>query len=113
MQAIISKIESYISQAGDLAETKAEIFKLKAAGKISETVAALIAGIAIVVCISIAFLILSVGAAFWIGTTLGAASYGFFIVGGFYLLSGFLIWFFRKAWIKRPVSNLIIQKLAD
>lgn len=112
MQSAISSIETLISKAGELAETKAEIFKLKAAGKISETLSALIALVAIVLCIATALLILSAGAAIWIGNALGTTSYGFFIMGGFYLFAGLLVWLFRKSWIKGPISNLIIHKLA-
>lgn len=111
MQSAISNIETFIAKAGELAETKTEILKLKAAGKISDTVSALIAVIAIVLCMSIAVIIGSIGAAFWIGNSLGHTSHGFFIVGGFYLFAGFIIWLFRKSWIKEPLSNLITRKI--
>lgn len=111
MQSAISSIESLVSKAGDLAETKAELWKLKAAGKISETVSSLIAVMAIVLCISVAIIILSIGAAFWIGSSLGNVSHGFFIVGGFYVVVGSFIFLFRKSLIKAPLNNLIIDKM--
>ena len=40
--------------------------------------------------------VISIGAALWIGSTLGNISYGFFIVGGFYCLAGLLVYFFRE-----------------
>ncbi len=111
MQSPIDHIEDIVSKAGDLAETKVELWKLKTAGKISETVSSIISVIAIALLIVSAITILSFGVALWIGAELGNSSYGFFIVGGFYTLAGFLVFIFRKQWIKNPLSHLIIDKL--
>jgi len=112
MQSTIEHIETLVSKAGDLAETKAELWKLKAVGKISETVSSIISIIAIILLVGVALTILSIGAAWWIGTSLGNVAYGFFIVGGFYALVGLFVYSFRKNWIKEPISNLIIDKIA-
>lgn len=113
MPSTIEHIESIVSKAGDLAETKIEILKLKTAGKISETVSTLISKVAIVILAGVALTILSFGLAYWVGTEMGNIYYGFFIVGGFYALAGLLVFVFRKNWIKRPISNLIINKIID
>lgn len=111
MQSAIDHIETLVSKTGDLVETKAAIWKLKAIAKAAETGSSLITVIAIVCCMAIAILILSIGAAFWIGSALGNTGVGFLIIGVFYLLTGFLIWLFRRKLIKQPISNLIIRKL--
>lgn len=111
MESIISQLSAVVSRAGELAETKTEILKLKTAGKIAETVSSLIGVIAIVCCGLAASLVLSIGIAVWIGTALGQLSLGFFIMGGFYTVAGFFIYRFRKSWIKTPLSNLVIDKL--
>jgi hypothetical protein len=111
MQSTIENIESIVSKAGDLAETKVELWKLKTVGKISETVSSIISRITIVLLMGVALIILSLGAAYWIGTELENIYYGFFIVGGFYALAGLLVFLFRKTWIKKPISNLIIDKI--
>jgi hypothetical protein len=111
MQSTIKYIEDFVSKAGDLAETKAELWKLGAADKISETVSSLLSVIAIAVLIGLSIIILSFGIAFWIGTEMGQLSYGFFIVGGFYLFIGLLVFLFRHTWIKTPISNLVINKI--
>lgn len=113
MKSSIDQIENIISKAGDLAETKVELWKLRAVGKISETVSSIISVMAITVLIGIAICILSLGVALWIGNTLGNMSYGFFIVGGFYAFAGLLVFLFRKLWIKKPISQLIINKIAQ
>lgn len=111
MQSTIEHFENIVSKAGDLAETKVELWKLKAAGKISETVSSLISKMAVVILAAVALIIFSLGVAYWIGTQLGNVYYGFFIVGGFYALAGFLLYLFRKDWIDTPLNNLIIDKI--
>ena len=111
MQSTIEHIEELVTKAGDLAETKVELWKLKAAGKISETLSSLICIMAIVLFMGAAISIFSIGAAICIGSYMGDVSYGFFIVGGFYALAGLLLYLFRKKWIKIPLSNLIIDKI--
>jgi hypothetical protein len=111
MQSTIRHIEDFVSKAGDLAETKVELWKLRAAGKISETISSLISMIAISVFIVLAITIASFGLAYLIGSEMGHLSYGFFIVGGFYAVAGLLAYLFRKKWIKNPVRNLVIDKI--
>ena len=111
MQSTVKHIEDFVSKAGELAETKAELWKLQAAGKISETVSSLISMIAIAALTCVAITIISFGVAVWIGSEMGKISYGFFIVGGFYTFAGLLVYLFRKQWIKNPVRNLVIDKI--
>jgi hypothetical protein len=107
----IDQIEALMSKAGDLAETKAELWKLKMVNKVSETVASVISKIAIVALIGLALVVLSLGAAYWIGYMMGSLYYGFFIVGGAYILLGILVHVFRKQLIKKPISDIIIDRL--
>lgn len=112
MQSTINHLESILTKAGEVAETKVELWKLRAADKISETVSSVISKVAIVLLAGVALMILSFGAAYWLGSELGNIYYGFFIVGGFYALAGLLVFIFRESWIKGPISNLIIDKIA-
>ncbi len=111
MSSTIRHIEDFVTKAGDLAETKVELWKLRAAQKISETISSLISVIAIAILTCVAITIVSLGIAFWIGSEMGHLSYGFFIVGGFYAFVGLLVYVFRKKWIKNHVRNLVIDKI--
>jgi hypothetical protein len=111
MHSTIDHIENLISKAGDIAETKAELWKLRAAGKISETVSSLISIIVIFILSIVAITVVSIGIAFWIGLEMGKTSYGFFVVGSFYAFVGLLAYVFRSQWIKKPLSNMIIDKI--
>ena len=110
MASTIDHIETLISKAGDLAETKVELWKLKTTSRVSETLSSLISKIALVLLAGVALLLLSFGAAFWIGSALENVYMGFFIVGGFYLILGLIIYALRNVLIKTPISNLIIDK---
>ncbi len=111
MPSPFKHIDNLISKAGDIAETKVEVWKLQAAGKIATTVSSLISVMTIAIITVAAITIISMGAAFWIGSSLGKTSYGFFIVGGFYAFFGILVYLFRNSWIKKPLDNLIIDKI--
>ena len=111
MSSTIRHIEDFVTKAGDLAETKMELWKLRVAQRISETISSLISMIVTAALIVVAITIASFGLAYWIGSAMGHLAYGFFIVGGFYAIAGLLLYLFRKQWIKKPVRNLVIDKI--
>jgi len=111
MEAIPNHFESLLSKAGDYAETRAKLLKLKVADKTSDTVSD--AASTMVVWLFIAFFLLtfSTGLALLIGEWLGKSYYGFFIVAGLYGIAGIIFHINRKKLIKTPVSNFIIGKI--
>ncbi len=111
MYSTIDKIEKLVASVSDVAETKAELLKLRAAGKISTSLSSLVAIIMTVVFGGVALSIVSFGFAYLIGSKLDNLSYGFFIIGGFYALVGLLVFINREKWIQVPVSNLFIDKI--
>lgn len=111
MHTTIDNIEQLVSDVSDMAETKVELLKLKAAGKISASLSSLVAIMMVMVFGGAAITILSFGFAYWIGTGLDNVWAGFFIVGGFYALVGLLVYVNRKNWVQRPLSNLFIDKI--
>jgi hypothetical protein len=112
MQSAVDQIESIVTKAGELLETKSEIIKLKAVGKISETVSSVLTIISIVMLAGVSFIIISFGIAYWIGKELGNVHYGFFIIGGFYIITGFILFFAKEKLIKGPLRDIIIDKIA-
>lgn len=111
MYSTIDNIEKLVASVGDVAETKIELIKLRAAGKISASLSSLVALMMVLVFSGGALTIVSFGFAYWIGSKLDNLSYGFFIVGGFYALVGLLVFFNRKKWVQNPLSNLFIDKI--
>lgn len=113
MRSTIDNIEKLVSSASNLAETKMELFKLRAAGKVSASLSGLVAIMMVLVFGGAALTIISFGFAYWIGSGLNNVYAGFFIVGGFYALVGLLVYINRKKWVQTPLSNLFIDKLTS
>ena len=111
MHSTVDKIEKLVATAGELAETKLELLKLRAAGKVSASLSSLVAIIMVLVFSGAALTIISFGLAWFIGSKLDDVSYGFFIVGGFYALVGLLVYVNRKKWVQVPLSNMFIDKI--
>ncbi|MEO5595150.1 MAG: phage holin family protein [Chitinophagaceae bacterium] len=111
MEATPNHFESLISKAGEYAETKATLFKLKIADKASDTVSDAASTLVVSILFSFFLLSLSIGIALVIGEWLGKNYYGFFIVAGFYGIAGIIFHLNRKSLVKTPVSNFIITKI--
>lgn len=104
-----SPVEELIGKVEDYTKTTFELYKYHAvstsAGFLSNVAAKMILSV-----MAILFLILiSIGASLWIGEMLPEPYYGFFAVGLFYLLCGWLIYLLRNDLLKTPISNRIIK----
>jgi phosphoglycerol transferase MdoB-like AlkP superfamily enzyme len=108
MEDPISHVEMLFEKAAYYTRTSAELFKLKALDKASETISAVFVRIVIALFIAFAFFVLNIGIALWIGEELGKLYYGFFVIAGFYTLVGILLYVFRNKWLKLSVKNSII-----
>jgi hypothetical protein len=111
MEAVPNHFESLLSKAGDYAETKVSLLKLKVADKTSDTVSDAAAMLVILLFVMFFIFTLSIGLALLIGEWLGKSYYGFFIVAGLYGIAGIIFSINRKALVKTPVSNFIISKI--
>ena len=108
-----STVESLIDRVKIYVETRIELLRLKAIDKSSSFLSLLISMI-IVILMSFIFIILfSVGLALLIGEMLGKTYYGFFIVAGFYLLVGLILFAFRNKLLKTPIADSMIKNLTD
>lgn len=56
---------------------------------------------------SLFLVFLTFGLAFYIGSLLGNYAYGFFIIAGFYLLVGILVYINRGSWIVNPIVKML------
>lgn len=111
MQSTVDHIQEIVGQAKELIEVKAELIKLKAAAKLSATASTVISIVAIFIVGGLAITVLSVGIAYKLGIMMDNISYGFFCVGGFYILMTILIIIFRKQLLIKPLANLFVDKI--
>jgi hypothetical protein len=110
METPSSSIESLFEKVEVYGKTTYELSKLKLLETTNTIVVSLIARLGVIVMISMFSFVLSIAVALLLGDMLGKAYYGFFIVSGFYLVSGLVLHFFLLRWIKKPISELIIKQ---
>lgn len=111
MQNTANSIESLFERVEAYGKTTIELSKLKALEATTRVVAALTARLTVVLFISLFLLVMNLGIALWLGDILGKIYYGFFIVGGFYLVTGIILHFCLHKWIKGPLTRLIIKQV--
>ena len=106
-------IGSLFESAGDYLETRVNLFKLKAVDKSSDIISSVVSTLVIMLLFSFGFFILNIGLSIWLGRLMGDIWYGFFAVGGFYLLLAILLIIFKSKFLKGPLNNLIVKKMLN
>ncbi len=108
-----TSVEDLYNKVKDYAETKLELYKLKAVSKVSGFLSTFIIMIILLLIFFTVILCISIGAALLIGKLLGAAFYGFFVIAALYIIIGLVLYSMRNNLIKRPISNKLIEEMAD
>lgn len=111
METLRTVIETLYGQTEEYGKTSFELAKLKSLETTTVVVSTLISRLSVVVMLLLFVLVLNIGIALWLGELLGRTYYGFFIIAGFYLLTGLMFHFFLHRWIKKPISELIITQV--
>jgi hypothetical protein len=104
VEVLLARVQAYT-------KTSIELFKLKATDKIAELTSNLASGFVILVILVLFFVNLNIAIALLLGDILGKTWLGFVLISGLYACIGVIIYLFRNKWIKRPVSNSIIELL--
>jgi hypothetical protein len=105
----IHPLESLLESGEEFGKTSFELLKLKALDKSTGLISAIVFNLVVTSFLTLFFLIGTLGIAIWIGEILGKIWLGFFIVAGFYAVTGFVVYFFMREWITKLVSNSIIK----
>lgn len=108
-----TNIEELGQKLKEYVETKVDLMKLRAINKLSKIVSTLVTSILLVFLFFIIMLCISFGLSYFVGSLLGETYYGFFVVGGFYLIIGLIIFYTRDKWIKTPISDRLIKDILD
>jgi hypothetical protein len=104
-------IATLFERAENYSKTTIKLFQLNAVDKTAEIVSTLFSLLVVILTVVLSIVIISLGAALWIGKLLGDTYYGFFIIGGVYLLIAVIFHLFRDKLLKYPVSNSIIRQM--
>lgn len=108
---ITSSIHKIIDQSKEYISTKIELTRLKAVDKASDAISDAIVTIIVMITALIALIFFSVAIAIMFRKIFGSYEYGFFIVGGFYFIVFLILFIQRKKWLKRPIENILIDKI--
>ena len=111
MEDNVKLIEKLLERVVEYGKTSAELLKLKALDKASDVFSSLVLRSVAIILIASFMLFLNFGLAFWLGEIIGKSYYGFFLVGGFYILIFVVIFLFMRKWIIRITRDYIIKHL--
>ena len=109
----MSRIENLVYHVKDYVHLRLRLTELKLSYKSSQLVSSLITAM---VLLSFAFffvLVITIGLSLLLSKFLGEWYLGFLIMGGIYVIIGFIFYFYRKQWIKDPVNDLMVKELFD
>ena len=104
-------IATLFERAENYSKTTIKLLKLHAVDKTAEIVSSLFSMLLVAMTVVLSIIIVSIGLALWIGKELGDTYYGFFIIGGIYMLVAVIFRIFREQLLKYPVSNSIIKQM--
>jgi len=111
MEDTAKVIESLYEKATEYGKASYELGKLKVVDKTSDVVSSFIPHSVVFVLIASFLIFLNLGLAFWLGEILGKIFYGFFIVAGFYGITGIFMHFFMHKRLKKLIGNNLIKLL--
>src|SRR5665647_1250309 len=100
-----TNVEELFQKIKDYADVRLDLLKLKSINKVSSFMSSVITMLIIVILFSAVLLFITIGAALLIGECVGKTYYGFFIVGGIYLIIGLVLYTLRGKVIKTKVRN--------
>jgi len=111
MEDNTKSIESLLESVVEYGKTTYELAKLKTLDKTSDVASSIVPHAIVFVLVASFMLLLNFGLAFWLGEILGKIYFGFFVVAGFYVITGLVIHFFFHKRIKHLVWNYIIKQV--
>ena len=106
-------IEMLFEKAEQYARRTLAVYKLKVIDKATDIFASLFTRIVICIFLIIFFILMTLGLALYLGDLLGKNYYGFFAVGGFYLLISLILYLFRKSFESMFNDYLVNQIFKD
>lgn len=111
MENIATNIGKLYDKAEQYSRTSLELIKLNAIDKSSDVISSLAVVATLAFIVAIFTLFINLGLALLIGNALGDYAMGFFIVSGFYVFIGCILYIFRINLIKIPIDNIVVGKL--
>jgi len=99
-----------IDQLKEYAETHIKLAKYRAIEGGTSIAASIIADLAVMICMAMAFIFASITLAYYLASVFNSLWEGFACVSGIYLLIALVVKYNKKG-LERPIINTIIQKI--
>jgi hypothetical protein len=106
-------LESLLESGQEYGKTSFELLKLRALDKSSGLASGIVFNLVVIIILTLFFLMGTLGIALWLGEILGKIWLGFFAVAGFYAVTGLVVYFLMREWIKKVISNSIIKHVLN
>lgn len=103
---LYEQLEQYV-------KTSVELYKLRAINTAADLIAAIGTGIILWLIFSMFLVFVSIGVAFYLGEVLGKWHYGFFLVAGFYIVLGIVVYAVRVKHVKEKINNFVIKQIFE
>ena len=113
MENKTTSVEDLFYRLKEYGDTRLDLLKLKSINKASSFLSNLIVSIALIVVLFFILICITIGVALLIGSLLGEAYYGFFIIAVVYIIIGLILYSGRDKYLKTPISNKLIKELID
>jgi hypothetical protein len=111
-QAVIQE-PGLLERLEEFVQTNIKLYQYKAIDKGTEVASSVISVVIMAIFFLLGFVVLSMGLALLIGYWLGSSYWGFFVMGGIYILIGLVFYLFRNSWVKTPLINSLSKKFID
>lgn len=106
-------LEDLFQKMKEYAEVQVNLLRLKGARKLASSLSSIVSSVILVVISGAILFCFTIGISLLVGDWLGKTYYGFFIVGGIYVIAGIIIYRMRNKLIKRKVTDKLIRELLD
>lgn len=108
-----TNVEELFYKLKEYGDIRLDLFRLKSINKVSGILSSMMAMLILVILLFLVMVCITIGIALLLGAWLGKAYYGFFIIGGIYIIIGLVLYKGRNKYLKKPVSDKLIKELLD
>lgn len=111
MAELGNKIDELTDNIKEYINIQYQLALLKVTDMASSMSAKILAASIIVMVFFLFLIFISIVAGFWFSTLTGSRETGFLIVGGFYLIVGFILVIFNRKLLIEPIKNSLIKHI--
>lgn len=108
-----TSVEELFYKLKDYGDTRLNLFKLKGINKVSGFLSNIIVYAILILLFFLITICITISLALIIGSWLGHAYWGFFIMAAIFIIIGLVLYSGRKRFLKTPFSNKLIKELMD